>query len=249
MPVYRMTLAYDGTRYHGWQIQPRKQETIQGFLQEALTRLCGQKIKIMGSGRTDAGVHARGQVASFLLQTSPKSSGHLLTGLNALLPVDIRVLALRRAPEGFNARTWATRKTYTYTLAAGPVLSPFDRLYCTHIRRPPDYAKIREALAEFKGVHDFKSFQGAGSDVRDTVRNIMRASLRVHGPYAIITLEANGFLRYMVRNIVGTLLEIGRNRVSVQAIPAILDAQERQAAGPTAPPQGLCLEKVIYGNS
>jgi tRNA pseudouridine38-40 synthase len=216
-------------------------------------------VKVTGAGRTDAGVHAIGQVASFAL-SHPISCDLLPQALNARLPHDVRVLRAEERPEGFNARYSATSKRYRYVVVGSRATDPFDARFAWHVPVALDVARMAEALSSLAGRHDFAAFQGAGSEVATTERTLLDVSCRaVTGdpvstwrPIAstaariVIDVRGDGFLRHMVRNIAGTLVEIGKGRWPVSKTAELLAGRDRRAAGPTAPPQGLCLVEVRY---
>jgi tRNA pseudouridine38-40 synthase len=242
---YRMTLAYDGGAYAGWQVQARHR-TIQGELEEALRRLTGESARVHGSGRTDAGVHARGQVAHFDLR-GWVDPGKLQLGLNAVLDADIRVMALRRAPSSFHARYDAVEKTYRYFIWSGPVLPPDLRRHWAHARRPLDAAAMAEAARRLTGRHDFAAFSAnPNREVRGTVRDLRELSVRRSGRRLVITARADGFLYRMVRSLAGFLWRVGAGELPADAADRILASRTRTARVPTAPPHGLFLWRVRY---
>jgi tRNA pseudouridine38-40 synthase len=254
----RLTLAYDGFDLVGWQRQATG-VSVQGLIESALTRLTGAAVTVTGAGRTDAGVHALGQVASVRV-SSDRPTDELQRALNALLPDAVRVVALVDAEANFHARYAARAKRYAYRIATAAVCSPFERRYVWHVTHPLDRGAMREALAALVGTHDFAAFQAAGSRVRETSRTLYEASLEESDPTApwprgpgsgvaadlTLVLRGDGFLRHMVRNIAGTLVEIGRGRWPPSQMTAILASRNRRLAGPTAPPQGLFLVEVEY---
>ena len=256
MRILKLTLAYDGTDFVGWQRQAEG-ISIQGLLEEALRRIEGTAVTVHGAGRTDAGVHALGQVASVELNASIDSMT-LARALNAVLPLDVRVLEITEASEDFHARFSSRGKVYEYRIVNGPIVSPFIRRYVWHIIPPLDFQAIHQASKELTGKHDFAAFQGAGTSVPTTERTIHRLEWRtwtdLAGPDStaydsrklVMEVEGDGFLRHMIRNIVGTLVEIGLGRWPPSAIQRILDSRDRTQAGATAPPQGLVLRRVLY---
>jgi tRNA pseudouridine38-40 synthase len=248
--TFKLTVAYDGTGLVGWQRQPQG-TSVQGLLEDVLARLIAvPHVTVTGAGRTDAGVHARGQVASVVLDPD-RAPADLQRGANALLPPGVRVLAVEVAPPGFHARFDAKAKTYAYHLVVGPLISPFDVRYAWHIPYPLDVPAMRAALAALEGRHDFAAFQSTGSDIEDTVRTLTAARLddgpaEGGGTRVVVTLMGDGFLRHMVRAIAGSLVEVGRGRWPAGRLAAILAAADRSQAGPTAPPHGLFLVSVRY---
>jgi tRNA pseudouridine38-40 synthase len=240
-----MVLEYDGTAYAGWQRQ-KNGLSIQQVLEEKLAVMTGEVVKVAGSGRTDAGVHALAQVAHFRT-TSMIPARNFLLGINSLLPRDIVVIRLDEAPEAFHARHSATGKVYLYRILNRPVRSTLYRHFAWEIFQPLDDARMREAAAHLVGTHDFTSFSTVHSDAPHRVRTIREISVtRSEEDFVGITVEAEGFLRYMVRIIAGTLVEVGKGRRKPGDIPAVLAAKDRAAAGITAPARGLFLKEVRY---
>ena len=254
MPRYKLLIEYDGTRYSGWQLQ-RNAKSVQGMLIAAATTAFGAVGELMGSGRTDAGVHALGQVASVEVTFSHDVST-LARALNAHLPEDIRVLAVDEAEAGFHARFRARSKTYRYCIRNAAVASPFERAFVWHVPQPLDVDAMRAAASRLVGRHDFSTFRSIGTDVPDAVRTL-RVSAVMETPAAVpwlgdaaplLTYEVtgDGFLRHMVRAIVGTLVEVGRGWRDAAQMDVLLRARDRARAGATAPPQGLVLVRVDY---
>lgn len=245
MRILKLTISYDGTRFVGWQRQAAG-ESIQGLLEAALARFEGAPITVHGAGRTDAGVHALAQVASVELTAAHETSA-IARGLNAQLPPDIRVLQVEAAPAGFHARFSARSKTYRYMLRNAAVVSPFERAYVWHVPEPLDLQAMSDAAALLVGKHDFAAFQSAGSDITATVRTMTRSEWVTHDDGVLAyEIKGDGFLRHMVRAIVGTLVEIGQGRRAVSSIGTLLAGGNRADAGPTAPPHGLFLVSVNY---
>jgi tRNA pseudouridine38-40 synthase len=250
MRMLKLTVAYDGAGYVGWQRQAEG-TSIQGVLEEAIARVEGHEVTVTGAGRTDAGVHAIGQVASVRV-TSTIACDNYVRALNVSLPPDIRVRRVEDAPESFHARFDARHKTYRYRILNAAIASPFEARYAWHVTFPLDIEAMRAALNFCVGEHDFATFQGTGSTVRDTIRTIERAEIaqatttETGDPLLLVTVTGNGFLRHMVRNIVGTLVEVGRGRWPADEIPRLMAAKDRAEAGRTAPPQGLFLVDVAY---
>jgi tRNA pseudouridine38-40 synthase len=240
----KLTVAYDGTAFHGWQIQPGL-PTVQGELQRTLQKLFNHEVNVIGSGRTDSGVHARGQVAS--VQTvRTMDTDAVLRGANALLPPDIRVFEVEEVGMEFHARHSARAKTYEYHIWRNPIVSPFHHRYVYAYRYGMDEAAIDEATTHFLGTHDFTTFCATGTEVEDRVRTIYDASWERDGVEWVFQVRGNGFLQYMVRTIVGTLLEVGQGRISPAKIPEMFEAKDRRVAGASAPACGLHLVGVEY---
>ncbi len=240
----KLTLAYDGTEFHGWQIQPQL-PTVQGELQETLRKLFNHDVHVTGSGRTDAGVHAHGQVAS--VETMRKiDPDAVLRGANALLPPAIRVLAVEEVSPEFHARRSARSKTYEYRIWRNPIVSPFHSRYVYAFRYPLDEKAIDRGTTCFLGTHDFTSFCATATEVEDRTRTIYQASWTRSEPEWVFRIRGNGFLQYMVRTIAGTLIEIGQGRLDAEQIPRIFEARDRRLAGPSLPAHGLHLISVEY---
>ena len=251
MRYFKLIIAYDGTDFHGWQIQANK-PTVQGELVDVLQRLTQERIVLHGAGRTDAGVHALGQVGSFRTQ-SPLSALEFQRALNALLPPAIRIAGAEEVGPDFNARWSAVRKTYRYRLYRGRVVPPFLYRYVLHYPFPLDEDRMRDAAQRFVGVHDFASFAAStGSEdddkERSTEREIFSAELArsADNEELVFTVEGRSFLRYMVRKMVGTLLEIGRGRLAPEDIDRLYQLKDRSKSGPTVPPQGLVMVEVLH---
>ncbi len=241
---YQVTLQYDGTAYCGWQYQDPKHPTIQAELMHALQIIAKKRVVATGSSRTDAGVHASGLVANFHLPWAIEPTS-LRKALNALLPDDIRVVHCEQAGPSFNARFGAKSKTYQYRLFFGQIQSPFNRLYAAHFPYPLDLREMRRATRHFLGQQDFSSFTSDEPE-KNRIREIDEFSMRVKGEEILFTVRGKSFLRYMVRNMVGTVIDVGRGRIKAADVPAIFTARERRKAGQTAPAKGLTLLKVDY---
>jgi tRNA pseudouridine38-40 synthase len=242
---YRLTIEYDGTAFHGWQKQ-KEDRTVQGEIEAALQVMTGKKTVVNGSGRTDAGVHAHGQVANFKSEVE-LNPGVFLKGLNSLLPEDVVIQDCRYADEQFHARYDVKRKCYEYRILNRDVPSPLLRRYVWFIRQKLDVTAMMQAARALVGSHDFKSFEGSGSPRSSTVRIVFEAELHpADTAILVFRIEADGFLRFMVRNIMGTLVDVGRGKLSPEMFAQILASKDRGLAGATAPPQGLFLMKVIY---
>jgi tRNA pseudouridine38-40 synthase len=250
MRTLKLTLAYDGTNYVGWQRQENGL-SIQQVIEEAFVPLVGAGTPggrppvVVGAGRTDAGAHALGQVASVNVDVDLAADA-VQRALNVRLPLDVRVVGVVDATPGFHARSEAAGKTYRYRVATAPVLSPFDRLYLFHGPGPHDVAAMRGAAARLVGRHDFASFQTTGSWPLDTVRTIHRLEVREAAGELAIEVEGDGFLRHMVRALAGTLLEVGLGQRAPDTLSDILAARDRNAAGRTLPALGLTLVTVRY---
>lgn len=244
VPTYKMTLAYDGTEYRGWQVQPGD-HTIQGRLEAALARMAGTGVAVIGAGRTDAGVHALGQVAHFELERPIPEEG-ILRGLNSMLPQDIRVLDVERASDGFHARYSARDKTYRYHLDRSPVPLPFRCRFALHYPHALDRSRLEAGAALVAGEHDFAGFRAASCEARTTTRRVSASRFFDEGTELVYEVSANGFLHHMVRNLVGTLLEIGRGKRGLETLGALFESGNRTEAGPTAPAKGLLLLRVDY---
>ncbi|MFZ5876683.1 MAG: tRNA pseudouridine(38-40) synthase TruA [Nitrospirota bacterium] len=247
MPRLRLTLEYDGTDYHGWQRQASA-ATIQGVLEAAITRISGERAAVSGAGRTDAGVHAEAQVAHVEIRSAlDPHTWH--RALNAVLPEDVKILAVEHAPAGFHARFSAVGKRYRYRLLNRPTPSPLERRTSWHVPRPLNLAAMRRAAAALLGRHDFRAFEGADpthGDARDTVCTLARCAIRRQDQIVALEFEGDRFLKYMVRNIVGTLVEIGLGRRPAGGMAEVLASGDRRLAGITAPAHGLTLVEVYY---
>jgi tRNA pseudouridine38-40 synthase len=243
---FRLTLEYDGSDFLGWQRQAEGTRTVQQTLEEALLRLTGAPAAVVGAGRTDAGVHAEGQVASVRLDTALEPP-ELQRALNALLPADLAVAGLAQAAPGFHARRDARRKTYRYRIWNAPVRSPLRARHSHHVAVPLDLGAMAAAARLAVGTHDFRSFQTTGSEVGSTLRTLYRADvLGRAGQEVCVEVEGDGFLRHMVRNLVGTLLRVGLGRAAPESLGTVLAARDRAAAGAAAPGHGLTLVRVDY---
>lgn len=242
---YKLTIQYDGTRYRGWQVQGNTDLTIQGKLEGVLSRLTGQLVEVHGSGRTDAGVHALGQVANVKLP-HPVEPSELLGELNRYLPADIGVIAAEPAPERFHARLNARSKTYRYRIWNSAIPNVLERSYLYALPEPLDVAAMERAAADLVGTHDFRSFCGLKRFKKSTVRTITDIAITQDGAEVRLEFTGNGFLMRMVRILAGTLVEVGLGQREADTMPAVLDAQDRAAAGPALPAQGLALVRVEY---
>ena len=245
MRNYKFTIAYDGTKYYGWEHQPNTDMTIQGKLEGVLTRLSGEALEIIGAGRTDAGVHAKGMVANCHMETE-LSEEALLSYMNRYLPEDICVREVKIASDRFHSRYNATGKTYCYTIYVGDLKPVFNRRFVYVPEKHPDMERMREAARYLVGEHDFASFCGNPKMKKSTVREIYEIDIQRNGGYLNLTYHGSGFLQYMVRIMTGTLIEVGVGKRSPESMEELLLARHRPSAGFTAPPQGLCLMKVDY---
>lgn len=246
MKNYKLIIAYDGTRYFGWEHQPGK-DTIQGKIETVLQRMCEMEEipDVIGAGRTDAGVHAKAMTASVRLDT-PLSPSQIQDYLNRYLPDDIGIIDVREASERFHARYNAMGKTYSYTCYVGDGKPIFQRRYVSRLDFEPDVDAMTKAAAYLQGQHDFKSFCGNPKMKKSTVRFVDSITVKRSKNQVYFTFHGTGFLQHMVRIMVGTLLEVGAGKMPPEQIPEILEAKNRRMAGPTAPACGLCLEKVDY---
>ena len=241
----KLTIAYDGTEYHGWQVQPNGM-TIQEQLEVAALRFSGVHNPVSGSGRTDAGVHAWGQVASWSY-AGELPGERIQAAFNSLLPADIAIRRVEEVVFPFHARKSARAKTYLYVIDNALVANPMLRRYAWHIRQPLNLEALRQATALLAGRHDFLSFKAADGETVTSLRTIFQARWCQRGPYLLFFVKGDGFLKNMVRIIVGTLVDIGRGKYPPQKMDAIITARNRAAAGMTAPAHGLVLRSVYYG--
>lgn len=239
-----LTVAYDGTNYHGWQCQPNA-VTIQEMLKGALERILNHEVKILAGARTDAGVHAMSQVVNFTTEKEIDQAS-LGRGLNALLPRDIRVSLVRDVDQSFHARYSAKSKTYVYCILNDTCNSPFLARYVLHVPYSLNPSSMKEAMKLVVGEHDFSAFKKKDEAYKSTVREVKRAGVVTKGRMVYVIIEATGFLRYMVRNITGTLLLVGQGKIGKEEFKAVLESGDREKAGPTAPPHGLFLREIKY---
>jgi tRNA pseudouridine38-40 synthase len=244
--MWKLVLAYDGTDFHGWQVQPDRL-TVQGLLRDALARIAGEDVLPQGSGRTDAGVHALGQVTSFAL-AAPIPEANLVRALNRILPAAIRVLSAERVADDFHARHSAQAKTYEYRIFRGTICPPWQARYVYALNTRLDVDAMQRCAAMILGEHDFTSFAASDSDSRSNVRCLYASEWMEEPDLLLYRVRGNGFLHHMVRNLVGTFLQVGRGNLAETEFPAILAARSRDEAGPTAPARGLFLVNVDYLN-
>jgi tRNA pseudouridine38-40 synthase len=240
----KLIVQYDGTDYVGWQRQPNG-VSIQELIERAIEPIEGRPVTVIGAGRTDAGVHALGQVASVQLEAAIDAPA-LARALNATLPEDVRVASAEEAAPDFNARFSAKGKVYAYRISNGSFLPPFERRYVWHLPGPLDVDRMREGAKALVGTHDFSAFRAAGSDAATSERTIRELRIEIEPERVTVTVAGDGFLRYMVRAIVGTLVEVGQGRRPVESVAAALASRDRAHAGPTAPAKGLVLLRVDY---
>lgn len=241
---YKLTIEYDGTDYHGWQVQPNAL-TLQAVIEEAVLKLTGEKIRVAAAGRTDAGVHACGQVISFVLARA-KPVDVVWRALNALTPRDIAIRTAEIVGDDFDPRRAARRRRYVYRIWNERVPSPFWRRYAWHVPRQLGVDAMQEAAAALIGEHDFTSFRAADCEAENPVRRVDRSDCVRDGSLIVYTIEATAFLKHMVRNIIGTLVDVGLHDRPSSSIVSILAARDRNRAGATAPATGLCLVEVRY---
>lgn len=244
MPSYLLLLEYDGTDFSGWQSQP-KGRTVQEELETAARRILGCGVKMTASGRTDKGVHAVGQAVTFSLK-EPVVPFRLQNALNAVLPRDISVAGIRQVPDGFNARYRAKKKIYEYRIWNRPFRSVWAQKYSWHIISPLNITAMRSAGRSLQGRHDFSAFAAAACGQENRIVSLKSITVSRRGGYIVLRFEADRFLYRMVRNITGTLVEAGKGRIAPGHLKEILNSGDRRQAGPTAPPQGLFLKKVVY---
>ena len=240
----RLTIQYDGSRYSGWQFQ-KNSKTIQDRIERSLRQIVSEKVRLRGASRTDAGVHAQGQVANFKTRSMlPPQS--LQKALNSALPKDIVIADSREVSSDFNAQFDARWKSYRYTVINSDIASPFLRKYAAIMRQKLDVSRMRKAARFMIGKHDFRSFQSQGSSVRNSKRTVKELTISRKGNLIVIDIEADGFLYNMARSIVGTLTEVGRGKITPGSVKQIIARCDRKLSGPTAPAKGLCLMKVTY---
>ena len=241
----RLTLAYDGTEFSGWQVQ-NNARTVQGDIEEALRRMHDHPVRIQGAGRTDSGVHASGQVGNFFSDLDSIEPCRWHIALNSYLPPDVRALASWEVPESFNAKDSARQRVYRYFLYTGEVGLPHLRLYCWKIRRRPDLRALNALASVFLGEHDFTTFAAAGDTSKSKVRRVDTACFFPEGPFICFKVAASSFVWKMVRSMLGTILEYEQKNLPPAALADALQARDRYQAGTSAPARGLFLEKVVY---
>jgi len=241
---YMIVISYDGTFYHGYQFQ-KNALSVQEVLEKNIKKLYSRMIRVEVAGRTDTGVHARGQVVNFLAPDLIPAE-RLSFALNRILPRDIVVLEARVVSKTFHARRDAIAKVYSYTIDNGRLPDVFNRYYAYNVCDPLDVEAMRAGASFLLGEHDFKAFQAAGSNVETTIRTLFSLNIEKQEPFITLTFEGSGFLYKMVRIITGTLIEVGRGKRRPEAVREILEGKDRKGAGKTAPAKGVCLEKVVY---
>ena len=240
----KLTVEYDGTKYHGWQIQ-QNGESIQAVLERALATFLRSHVRVAAAGRTDAGVHALGQVATFVTENEDKPH-RIRRALNALTPPDITIKEVETVPDSFDPRRDACRRVYEYHILNRPTPSPFYRNRAWHLHERLNVAAMRDAISCLPGDHDFTSFRAGDCDAAHATRRVFQTSIEERGELLVFSIEATAFLRHMVRNIVGTLVEVGSGKRTPASFQKLLELRDRTEAGDTAPPHGLYLVKVIY---
>jgi tRNA pseudouridine38-40 synthase len=240
----KLVIEFDGTEYVGWQLQPNG-ISVQQVVEEALAKILGEPARVNSSGRTDAGVHAKGMVAAFKTKKNLPMTA-FSEGLNTLLPPDVAIRDVVEMPPGFNPRADAVGKHYRYTILNSQTRSPLARLYSWRVRDTLDLKAMREAAAHLVGENDFTSFRASGCSARTAVRRVDSIDITPEGDFVIVDVKGTGFLKNMVRIIVGTLVQVGRGALGSDRIPGVLAGKDRRRSGITAPPQGLCLVEVFY---
>ena len=247
MPRIKLTLEYEGTAYVGWQLQPNG-TSVQARVEAALEKLLGHPIRVAVAGRTDAGVHAAGQVVAFDTERTLPLKAYAM-GLNGLLPLDIAVVRAEEAPAGFDPRRWSRGKRYVYRLSNRPHRSPLRRHTHWEVFQPLDVPAMADAARHLLGRHDYSAFRASDCEAAHAVREVRRLDVTgAAGDQVVFTVEGTAFLKHMVRNLVGTLVEVGRGRKPAAWVADVLAAQDRKRAGPTAPAQGLVMDTVFYGD-
>ncbi len=240
-----LTVSYDGTAYCGWQVQPNA-DTVQRTIEDAIHKVTGEKVRVTGSGRTDSGVHAKGQTAHFAVEKDSIPAEKYAKALNAYLPADVRVLSSQSVADSFDACRGAKRKTYKYSCYLSDIELPLKERYAVKMDQTLDVEKMKQGAVCFLGKHDFKGFCSTGSSIKTTERTIYALDVELNGQDLTFTITGNGFLYNMVRIIVGTLIKLGENKCTAQDIENMLKTGNRELGGKTLPAKGLCLEKVEY---
>lgn len=245
MKNYKIIVQYDGTRYKGWQVQKSTDMTIQGKLQDVLSTMIGQEVEVIGSGRTDAGVHAYGQVANFHVPAHFKAH-EIMDYLNHYLPMDIAVISIEEVDERFHARYHAVSKTYVYRIHTSAIPNVFERKYMYTYTNPLNIEQMRQAAGLMLGTHDFMAFCGNKKMKKSTVRTVTAINIEEKENEIQISYTGDGFLQQMIRIMTGTLIEVGNGTKKVEDIPRILESKVRENAGYTVPAEGLSLKHVVY---
>lgn len=250
MPIMRnlkIILAYDGADFHGWQIQPGLR-TVQETVENTLEKILGHAVRVTAAGRTDAGVHAMGQVVNFITSSAIPEKG-LLSAMNSVLPSDIKAVGVKEVDPAFHSRYMARSKSYAYVIETAEIFSPFLSRYALHLPGRLDIEAMNLSAKKIEGDHDFSSFMAAGSTVKTTRRRILKAEVFPRSSHVYFFIQGSGFLRHMVRNIVGTLILVGQGKMGPDEFAQVIACRDRALAGPTAPPQGLYLVGVEYGGA
>lgn len=242
---YKLKIAYDGSRYYGWEHQPDQELTIQGKLENVFSKMVDEEVEIIGAGRTDAGVHAKGMIANVFLDTD-MTPDEIRDYANRYLPDDIALMDVKVAAERFHSRYNAVGKTYVYTCYYNKIKTIFDRKFVYTLDRMPDVEKMQKAASYLIGQHDFASFCSNSRMKKSTVRIVDNIEINKRGSYISFTYHGTGFLQHMVRILTGTLLEVGFGVREADSMPELIEAKDRKLAGYTAPAKGLCLMKVDY---
>jgi tRNA pseudouridine38-40 synthase len=245
MPRLKLTVEYDGTDFVGWQVQPNGR-SVQATLEGALAQLLGTPTRVLAAGRTDSGVHARGQVVAFDTERELPMKAYQV-GLNGLLPPDVGIVAAQQVSSAFDPRRWAQGKRYEYRIFNGPHRSPLLRRTHWEIFQPLEVERMRRALPSLLGRHDFSAFRASNCQAHHAVRELRVLELEAQGAVLTFAVEGTAFLKHMVRNLVGTLVEVGRGKEKPEWVGQVLASKDRNQAGMTAPPQGLTLVEVFYG--
>lgn len=245
MNNYKIVLQYEGTKYQGWQKQDKTDNTIQGKLEALISKMVGYEVEVNGSGRTDAGVHARGQIANFKLE-KPYSPSEIVIYMNRYLPEDIRVIECREVDERFHSRLNSKRKTYSYRIWNDEIANVFERRFTWQVPDKLDVDAMKKASEILLGTHDFKAFTSSKKGNKSTVRTISKIEIIKNGSMIAMMFHGDGFLYHMVRIITGTLVEVGLSKRSVESVKDTLESLDREHAGMLAPALGLCLENVEY---
>lgn len=241
----KLTVSYDGTDFNGWQVQTSGR-TVQGEIEKALCRIHGEHIRLTGSGRTDSGVHAKGQIANFYTEKDNIPCDKFTAALNSMLPRDVRVLKSEEKSEDFHSRFDAKIRIYRYYIMPVVTCEPWHERYCWRTRHVPEIGRLNRIAAPLTGIHDFTSFAAAGDPSKSKVRNLFAASFTVEGPFIVFKIAGNAFLWRMVRSIVGTIMQLEEGGAGADEMRRILESCSRSEAGTTAPARGLFLDRILY---